>query len=408
VLHDTIIGREQEIALLNLAFSQSHTSIVSLVAWGGVGKSMLVRHWLWQIQHDGWSGARRVYAWSFFGQGTKEDPQVSEDSFLSHALEWFGVQCEPTVSPWEKGRLLAESVTRERTILILDGLEPLQYPPGPLGGMLRAPGIRSLLINLARITNDPENCDLCIVTSRESLIDLVNFERRQHSVWGSVLRIDLGNLTDESGAALLHHAGAQRAGAADIKADDAELLTASHAVGGHALTLNLLGRFLARAHRGDIRQRDMAKFEEADRREQCGTTFKMLAAFERWFLKGGEFGARQIAVLRILGLFDRSTNMEIIDELRKPPVIAGLTDPLFLERKGLIARIQPQEPIPEEEWNNAVSFLADFGLLQTQTNDDDSEQLLDCHPLIREYFAKQLQELSSDAWLNAHLRLYQS
>ena len=101
---------------------------------------------------------------------------------------------------------------------------------------------------------------------------------------------DLGNLTDEAGAALLNHAGANRAGAAEIKPDDKKLLAASREVDGHALTLNLLGRFLARAHGGDIRRRDLVRFEEADRKEQGGTTFKMLAAFENWFAKRGILG----------------------------------------------------------------------------------------------------------------------
>ena len=60
-----------------------------------------------------------------------------------------------------------------------------------------------------------------------------------------MLRVDLGNLTDEAGAALLHHAGANRAGAAEIKPEDKELIAASREVDGHALTLSLLGRFLA-------------------------------------------------------------------------------------------------------------------------------------------------------------------
>ncbi len=150
---EKLIGREQELALLDLAFAQPHTAIVSLVAWGGVGKTMLVQHWIRRLQREGWFGARRVYAWSFYSQGTKEDRQASEDTFLARALEWFGVQCEPTLSPWDKGRLLADAVARERTLLILDGIEPLQYPPGPMGGQLRAPGVQSLLKQLARKAN---------------------------------------------------------------------------------------------------------------------------------------------------------------------------------------------------------------------------------------------------------------
>jgi hypothetical protein len=402
---EKLIGREQELALLDLAFVQPHTAIVSLVAWGGVGKTMLVQHWLQRLRREGWFGARRVYAWSFYSQGTKEDRQASEDSFLAHALEWFGVQCEPTLSPWDKGRLLADAVARERTLLILDGIEPLQYSPGPMGGQLRAPGVQSLLKPLARKANDAEYGGLCLVTTREPLTDLANFERRPDAAWGSVLRVDLGNLAEVAGAALLHHAGAQRAGAAEIKADDAELITASREVDGHALTLNLLGRFLARAHGGDIRRRDLVKFEEADRKEQGGTTFKMLAAFENWFARSGEFGARQLAVLRMLGLFDRPTDSGCIGALRNPPAIAGLTDPLFTTRLDAGTGQTSVQPLLEEDWNTASSFLVDFGLVVTQADIPGQEEHIDCHPLIREYFAKQLEITSRDAWQAANRRI---
>src|SRR4029079_16547921 len=178
-------------------------------------------------------GVRRVSPWSFYSQGASEDRQASEDPFLANALDWFGVTVPASLSPWDKGALLAEAVARERALLILDGVEPLQYPPGPNGGQLRAPGLRSLLRGLAPPA-------FCIVTTREAIPDIDD------------LRLELGNLTAEAGAALLHRAGAKRAGPAPIAAGDPELHQASRAVGGHALTLHLLGRFLARAHLGDI------------------------------------------------------------------------------------------------------------------------------------------------------------
>lgn len=406
---EKLIGREQELALLDLVFAQPRTAIVSLVAWGGVGKTMLVQHWLQRLQREGWLAARRVYAWSFFSQGTKEDRQASEDMFLAHALEWFGVQCEPTLSPWDKGRLLADAVIRERTLLILDGIEPLQYPPGPMGGQLRAPGVQSLLKQLARQANNTEHRGLCLVTTREPLTDLADFQRREGSAWGSVLRIDLGNLTDEAGAALLHHAGAKSAGAAEIKPDDTELLAASREVDGHALTLNLLGRFLARAHSGDIRRRDLVKFEEADRQEKGGTTFKMLAAFEKWLDRSSGIYQQSLAVLRMLSLFDRAADVSYLAALRKWPAIAGLTTPQFNSLIRIFGCEFGRTPIREEDWNVATSFLVDCELasIHAEASAANSAQAaIDCHPLIREYFAKQLQTHSPRAWQAANCRLY--
>ncbi|RPJ57844.1 MAG: TIR domain-containing protein, partial [Acidobacteria bacterium] len=418
---EKLIGREQELALLDLAFAQPQTAIVSLVAWGGVGKTMLGQHWLQRLQREGWFGAQRVYAWSFYSQGTKEDRQASEDTFLAHALAWFGVQCEPTLSPWDKGRLLADAVARERTLLILDGIEPLQYPPGPMGGQLRAPGVNSLLKHLARkagnLSPSPApagegwgegtNGCLCLATTREPLTDLADFQRREGSPWGSVLRVDLGNLTDEAGAALLHHAGANRAGAAEIKPDDKELLAASREVDGHALTLNLLGRFVARAHGGDIRRRDFVKFEEADRKEQGGTTFKMLAAFENWFANEGEIEARALTILRLLGLFDRPADQGCMAALRRPPVIEGMTEPLFALRRNPSADQITEQPVSDKAWNDATHFLADFGLVLVHADAKGHEHLLDCHPLIREHFAIELRENHGEASRTGHRRIYQ-
>ncbi|MBL9151875.1 MAG: toll/interleukin-1 receptor domain-containing protein [Verrucomicrobiales bacterium] len=419
---EKLIGREQELALLDLAFAQPHTAIVSLVAWGGVGKTMLVQHWLRRLMHPGsacipagslWLGTRRVYAWSFYSQGTQEDRQASEDLFLAHALAWFGVQCEPTLSPWDKGRLLAEAVVRERTLLILDGIEPLQYPPGPMGGQLRAPGVQRLLKQLARKASSgnrsqesgSSNC-LCLVTTREPLTDLADFQRREGSPWGSVIRVDLGNLTDEAGAALLHHAGANRAGVAEIKADDKELLAASREVDGHALTLNLLGRFLARAHGGDILRRDLVKFEDADRQLMGGSTFKMLAAFEKWFDKSGSVYRQSLAILRMLGLFDRPADEYSLGALRRAPAISGLTTTLFTTDVDAGSGKNASRPLSDEEWCTAISFLTDFGLLYVRSIADKGERLLDCHPLIREHFKNQLRIHRARSWRVSHRRLF--
>lgn len=235
---------------------------------------------------------------------------------------------------------------RKRTLLLLDGIEPLQYPPGPMGGQLRSPGVQSLLKQLARRANTTEHLGLCLVTTREPLTDLADFQRHPDAAWGSVLRVDLGNLTEEAGAALLHQAGAKRAGAMGINADYTELLTASREADGHALTLNLLGRFLARAHSGDIRRRDLVKFEEADRKEQGGTTFKMLAAFENWFIKSDEFGVRQLAILRMLGPFDRPADTGCINALRNAPRYRWAHRPALHGEARCTHRTGNREPAP--------------------------------------------------------------
>ncbi len=157
---------------------------------------------------------------------------------------------------------------------------------------------------------------------------------------------------------------------------------------GHSLTLQLLGTYLQEAHEGDVRKRDLIPFEEADSEIQGGHGFRTIAAYEKWLGGEKERGARQLAVVRLLGLFDRPANKGCLDALRKAPVIANLTEPLV--------------GISGAQWNLAVSALAKRGLVSVE-----ADAALDAHPLIREYFARQIREKNPEAWRAAHGRLFE-
>ena len=58
-----------------------------------------------------------------------------------------------------------------------------------------------------------------------------------------------------------------------------------------ALTLTLLGRYLALAHSGDIRQRDKVGFQAADAETQGGHAFRVIAAYAGWLAGSGHGGA---------------------------------------------------------------------------------------------------------------------
>ncbi len=281
------------------------------------------------------------------------------------------------VGPEERGARLARLVGERRGLLVLDGLEPLQYPPGPLHGQLHDKGVAALLKGLAG-----HNAGLCVVTTREKVDEI-----KQH--YGrSAIDHSLEYLSPEAGAALLHHSGAQRAGDKyPIAVDDEELQEASREVQGHALTLFLIGQYLKlalkRAQRGDIRQRDRIKLADADKKyvndatRPYGHAFKAIEAYERWLEgkdEGGrrtDEGLRQLAILRLLGLFDRPASEECLTALRAKPVIPGLTESLV--------------DCEDEDWNSALSWLEENNLVGV--NADGS---VDCHPLLREYFAVQL------------------
>nr|VFK51865.1 MAG: AAA ATPase domain-containing protein [Candidatus Kentron sp. TUN] len=271
-----LFGRNEELEQLNEALVEPHTHLVQLVAWGGVGKTALVTEWMTNLAAKGWRTEAgdeiRYFDWSFYSQGTRDRSSVSSDTFIATALAFFGDPDPQSGSPHDRGARLAQLINQQPTVLILDGMEPLQYGPGPLVGCLQDPALLALLKGLAQHLAG----GVCLVTTRERLVDLDPFQDK------TVMVRELEHLDDAHGAKLLHHAGATRRGEATIDPKNPELRTASREVRGHALTLNLLGAYLKRAHGGDIRRRDRVRFWEADRQAQGGHAFRVIAAYEQW------------------------------------------------------------------------------------------------------------------------------
>ena len=134
-----VFGREEDSAFLDAAWANEHVNIVTIVAWAGVGKSALVNHWLQKMALENYRSTELVFGWSFYRQGASGGTS-SADEFLDASLGWFGDPDPRLGTAWEKGERLARLVGNRRTLLILDGLEPLQNPPGPQEGRLRTRG----------------------------------------------------------------------------------------------------------------------------------------------------------------------------------------------------------------------------------------------------------------------------
>ena len=230
-----IFGREEDIAFLNDAWANPDVNVITIVAWAGVGKSTLINHWLRGMAAEHYRSAELVYGWSFYRQGTSGGTS-SADEFLDAALTWFGDPDPNIGTPWQKGGRLAKLVSHRRTLLVLDGLEPLQNPPGSQEGRLREPSLQALLKELAAF-----NAGLCVITTRLPVADIADHERT------SAPRRDLEHLSSDAGAHLLRALG--------VRGDQAELRRASDEFGGHCLALTLLGSYLADAYNGDIRCR---------------------------------------------------------------------------------------------------------------------------------------------------------
>jgi tetratricopeptide (TPR) repeat protein len=370
-----LFGREDELRLLDAAWATRTTNIVCLVAQGGVGKTALVNRWLRQIGDDNYRGAARVFGWSFYSQGTREDQEAEADTCISKALEWFKDPDPVPTNPWDRGVRLAQLARRERCLLILDGLEPLQYPPGDMGGRLKDQGLQGLLRELARY-----NPGLCIITSRLPVADLREFTHdpaNPDAPLPTVVMKDLDTLSLAAGRQLLEYLG--------LKGESGELERAAGEFRGHAFALILLGTYLKKIYRGDVLQRD--KIKVLTREPERGPhAWRMLAAYERWFR-----GQREGEILALLGLFDRPAPVSALTAITAPPAIPGLTKRL--------------QRLSREDWRFAEHKLRDARLLEPEA--PHNPNILDCHPLVREYFGERLQQQYPESWQAGHSRLYE-
>jgi len=368
-----LFGRQPQLTLLDTAWADPHTHIISLVAWGGVGKTALVNQWLNQMERDHYRGAQKIFGWSFYSQGATEGKQVSADEFFMETLLWFGDADPQAGSAVDKGRRLARLVRQHKCLLILDGLEPLQYPPGEvhgLDGKLKDQGVAALLKELAVGGCNPGG--LCVISTREPIWDL-----KQHVNYGHQ-ELLLEHLSTEAGVELLKSLGVTMGAPLDVQQAVTEYK-------GHALALTLLGLYIKNMHKGDIRRRDKIRQLNQLKKHEAFHAQHVMVAYERWF---GESVERDILLL--MGLFDRPVTEEVLAELLKEPVLPGVTEHVV--------------GIGEEDFQSALTHLRDVSLLGAEAGHKTGT--LDCHPLVREHFGAKLCETNPEGWQKAHLRLY--
>jgi hypothetical protein len=111
-----------------------------------------------------------------------------------------------------------------------------------------------------------------------------------------------------------------------------------------------------------------------------------MESYQLWFGQGQE-----LAVLRMLGLFDRPADEKALAFLLRPPPIAHLTESLT--------------DLTPTEWRTVVARLRRARLLATE--DPHHRGRLDTHPLVREYFGEQLRCQQTEAWKECNGRLFE-
>jgi predicted ATPase len=166
---------------------------------------------------------------------------------------------------------------------------------------------------------------------------------------------------------------------------EAELRNASDEFSGHCLALTLLGSYLTDAYRGDIRRRKEVLASLAHDVRQGVHAQKVMESYQTWLGEGAE-----LSVLRMLGLFDRPTDEKALGAILKAPAIPGITECLT--------------DLSPAAWRTVLARLRRARLLAAE--DPHDPELLDTHPLIREFFGEQLRDERIEAWKECNRRLY--
>jgi transcriptional regulator with XRE-family HTH domain len=365
ITSSAVFGREHDISLLDQAWRDTDVNVIQLTGFGGIGKSTTVAAWLSQLAKERYKGSKRVYAWSFYWQGAASDIKSSGDFFIEHALNWFGDPNPIQGTPWAKAGRLVRLIRASKTLLILDGLEPLQHRPGPRVGQIDNPAVALLIKELAC-----ENSGLCVITSRLPIADLASFDD------GRICSHLVESLSREASIELLKSLG--------VKGSGADFSRAVDMYSGHALSLSLLAGYLAVVHKGNL-----SKYGELhsllDDEIYADHARTLMQAYLDWFScsMAGE-------LLYLVGMFDRSVSMPDLAALCLENEIEGLTNKLA----------KASQP----DWLYCVKQLTYSRILTRDFR--GGQTYLDCHPLVRDFISETLSQKFPEIWQSGNQAIF--
>lgn len=76
---EVLIGRDEELTMLDVAWNDAHTNVVVVRGKGGEGRTSLVASWMAELAMKDWRGAECVFDWSFYSQGTRDQSTASAE-----------------------------------------------------------------------------------------------------------------------------------------------------------------------------------------------------------------------------------------------------------------------------------------------------------------------------------------
>ncbi|MBF0183740.1 MAG: ATP-binding protein [Magnetococcales bacterium] len=367
-----LVGRTTQLRQLDHWLADPAVAIVTCTAPAGTGKTALVEGWLDGLQPR-FGGARRVFAWTFqqasiaHARSAVSGPD-SSGLFFVRALRFFGHEGELPDSEEKRAVCLVRLLHAQPALLILDGVERLQYadetPGEQLADTFADPGLYHFIRRMALPPSDHKHKNSLLVITSQRLVRQEEGNTQRLQAWRPISTVcrslALPNLSEREGVQLLSKLGV----AATYRKRLPAMVRQMH---GHALTLLILGGLLSRSERDG------------------GPTILEL---ERW-LEPGEVGEH---CQRLLHHYDENVWPKQSQH--------GLALRLF----GLLDR-----PMRDEEWQvirsqaHLAAPLRDLDFASCATLFDELEQagLLtpysthcgwQMHSVVREFFAKDLED----------------
>lgn len=325
------VGRENQLTLLNYLWLDPGYHVVSLIGFGGEGKSSLARQWLDDLlKSSDLSQPDGVFWWSFY-------ERQNVDELFEVALRYFSQEKttrEDGLRSDMYPKLLAGMLKVSRYLIVLDGFEVMQHQQEDFG-LIRNARLAAFLDYVAA----EDHLSFCLITSRAPVVDLLPYIT--HS------KYDVERLPVEDGKELLIKLG--------VQGSDQKLRNLVEQWGGHALTLSLIGTYLREHYAGDMKHLSELPSPSDP------------YAYQEY---------RENRVYRILRRYDEHLTdaerrfMQILSTFRLPVPQLALSKPVF--------QVKPE--LPEKLVDNRI----------LQYNQHKGEYT--AHPLIRAYYSGELEE----------------
>lgn len=362
-----VIGRIDELQVIDRGFNDKQTNIISIIGNSGVGKSALVYEWLDRLKPR-YGDAKCVFTWSFQNQCNRNAYAESSDRFFDRVLAFFGYQETTPLSIEAKAQQLVTYLRQIPSILVLDGLEPLQHmkdSPHSQIGQLADTGLKILLHKLQQQPLGKNS--IVLLTSR---VPLTNAEATlQYCHYFNLSPLSVGD-----GAIFLESLGG--------KGLPRHLTSLSRQCRGYPLALLLLANLLKTFHSSDCTKGEKL-LENID--TEINPALTMLHFYEAAWSEDSP----ERLLLQLLGLLDRR-----------------MRNGEKLELEVKLNAVQVLRHLPDEDNFRVAQYLRSLGLLCQEITHQEQERY-DTHPLIRQYFSQQLRQRHPESWQQAHRILFQ-